>query len=99
MQVTIQYNDEYSLTVEEVVRQAVHNYGKNVEVQTMPDSTKPHDLIYFGLQCIITHSQLGMLYNDKQDYHTNIQKLRKETLYKIEEILNQVIIDNEAKVA
>ena len=32
MQVTIKYHDEESLTVEEVVRSAVHNYGKAVEV-------------------------------------------------------------------
>lgn len=99
MEVTITYSDESSLTVEEVVSQAVHNYGKQAKVSIMPDSTKAHDLIYFGLQQIITHQQLSHFYSDKHDYHTNIQKLRKETLYKIEEILNQVIIDNEAKVA
>ena len=64
----------------------------------MPDSTKPHDLIYFGLQQIITHQQLALLYDDKMGYQSSIQQLRNETLYKIEEILSQVIIDNESKV-
>jgi len=77
----------------------VHNYGKAVDIQIMPSSTKPHDLIYFGLQQIITHEQLGLLYDDKLGYQASIQKLRNETLYKIEEILSQVIIDNESKVA
>ena len=98
MQVTIKYNDDTSLTKEEVLRQAYHNYGKMTEVEIMPDSSKPHDLIYHAIQAIITHDQITMLYDNKVEYQKNIQKLRNETLYKIEEILDQVIIDNEAKV-
>ena len=98
MQVTISYSDEHSLTMEEIVHQAVHNYGKQVVVKVMPDSTKAHDLIYFGLQNIITHKQLSMWYDDKVMYNTNMQKLRNETLYKLQEILDQVVIDNESKV-
>lgn len=99
MEVKITYNDSSSLTVEEIVRQAEHNYGKQVNVAIMPDSLKPHDLIYFGLQQIITHRQLSLLYDDKLGYQAAVQRLRNETLYKIQEILDQVIIDNEAKVA
>ncbi len=99
MEVHIKYTDDHSLTVEEVVQQATHNYGKNAVVSIMPDSLKPHDLIYFGLQQIITHRQLSMLYDEKLGYQAGIQKLRNETLYKIQEILDQVIIDNETKVA
>ena len=99
MQVTVRYNDSESFTVEEVVKQAQHNYGKSTIVQCFPDSANAHDLIYFGLQQIITHEQLSLLYNDKFGYQTSIQKLRNETLYKIQEILDQVIIDNESKVA
>lgn len=99
MEVTIKYNDEHSLTVEEIVRQATHNYGKNAEVVVTPDSFKAHDLIYFGLQQIVTHNQLSFFYDDKHTYATNVQKLRNETLYKVQEILDQVIIDNEAKVS
>ena len=98
MEVKITYNDLHSLTIEEIVRQAEHNYGKNVTVSVMPDSLKPHDLIYFGLQQIISHRQFSMLYDDKFGYQAAIQNLRNETLYKIQEILDQVIIDNEAKV-
>ena len=99
MKITLTYFDDESFTREEVVKQAVHNYGKAVDIQIMPSSTKPHDLIYFGLQQIITHEQLGLLFDDKLGYQASMQKLRNETLYKIEEILSQVIIDNESKVA
>ncbi len=98
MEVTIKYTDDHSLTVEEVVRQATHNYGKYVEVSVMPDSTKAHDLIYFGLQSIITHQQLSMWYDDKHTYPKSLQTLRAQTLYKVQEILDQLIIDNEAKI-
>lgn len=99
MKITITYHDDQSFTREEVVKQAIHNYGSGAEIHIMPDSTKPHDLVYFALQQIITHDQLSMLYDDKLGYQTGIQRLRNETLYKIEEILDQVIIDNESKVA
>ena len=99
MKVTIEYYDNDSFTMEEVVKQAEHNYGKAVEVLVEPESSKPHDLIYFGLQQIITHQQLSLIYDDKFTYQGSLQKLRNETLYKITEILDQVIIDNESKVA
>lgn len=98
MKVTIKYYDEESLTVEEVVRAAVHNYGKAVEVEILPDSTKAHDMIYFGLQSILTHEQLGLFYDDKQSYQIELQKLRNKTLVKLQELLDQVLIDNESKV-
>ena len=98
MQVTIKYHDEESLTVEEVVRAAVHNYGKAVSVEVTPDSTKAHDLIYFGLMQIMTHEQIGLFYDDKAAYPQELQKLRSKTLVKVQEILDQVIIDNESKI-
>ena len=79
--------------------QAVHNYGKAVEVSIMPDSTKPHDLIYFAFQQIITHDQLSLLYDDKLGYQNKLQALRNDVLFKAQELLDQVIIDNESKVA
>lgn len=98
MQVTITYNDSSSFTSEEVVKQATHNYGKNAVVTIMPDSFNPHDLIYFALQQILTHKQLSLLYDSKFSYQSDVQKLRNDTLYKVQEIIDQVIIDNESKV-
>ena len=99
MQITIKYTDDHSLTVEEIVAQATHNYGKLVEVDIMPDSTKAYDLIYFGLQQIMTHQQLALFYDEKHSYQSKLKALRAETLYKLQEIIDQVIIDNEEKVS
>ncbi len=98
MQVTLKYYDNDSLTVEEVVQQAQNNYGKNVKVEIMPDSTIAYDLIYFGLQQLITHEQLSLFYSNSDSYQSDVQKLRSEVLYKVQEIIDQVIMDNESKV-
>ena len=98
MKVTITYHDNESFTVEEVVKQAVHNYGKAVNVEIMPESTMAYDHIYFGLQQLITHEQLSILFEQGGTYQQDIKKLREEILYKVTEIIDQVIIDNESKV-
>lgn len=98
MKVTITYHDNESFTVEEVVKQAVHNYGKAVNVEITPESTMAYDHIYFGLQQLITHEQLSLLFEKDSSYQQEIKKLREQVLYKITEIIDQVIIDNESKV-
>lgn len=99
MQVFIEYHDDSALTVEEVVKQATNNYGKNARVEVRADSPAPHDLIYFALQQMITYKQLSLLYDNKYSYNKDIKDLRAETLIKLEEILDSVIIDNESRVA
>ena len=94
----ITYHDNESLTVEEVVKQAVHNYGKQVQVNIMPESTIAYDLIYFGLQQLVTHEQLSMLFDRGTSYQKDMKKFREEILYKVTEIIDQVIVDNESKV-
>lgn len=99
MQVTLKYYDDHALTVEEVVKLAQQNYGKNVKVEVQSDSSAPHDLIYFALQQIVTYRQLSLLYDNKYSYQNDIKLLRAEVLTKLEEILDSVIIDNESRVS
>lgn len=98
MRVTITYHDNESFTIEEVVKQAVHNYGKAAQVEITPESTMAYDHIYFGLQQLITHEQLSLLYDSGVTYQQDLKKLREQVMYKVTEIVDQVIIDNEAKV-
>jgi hypothetical protein len=98
MKVTLTFNDDASLTVEEVVKQAQHNYGKSVKVETFADSRAPHDQLYFALQQIITYRQLTLIYDNKYSYQKDIKVLRAETLSKVEEILDSVIVDNESRI-
>jgi hypothetical protein len=98
MKVTITYHDSESFTVEEVVKQAVHNYGRLAQVEVMPDSTMAYDHIYFGLQQLVTHEQLSMLFDKGTSYQQDIKRLRNQIIYKVTEIIDQVIVDNESKV-
>ena len=98
MKVTITYHDSESFTVEEVVKQAVHNYGRLAQVEVMPESTMAYDHIYFGLQQLITHEQLSLLFDKGSSYQQDIRRLRDQIIYKVTEIVDQVIIDNESKV-
>jgi len=84
--------------MEEVVKQAVHNYGKAAQVEITPESTMAYYHIYFGLQQLITHEQLSLLYDSGATYQQDLKKLREQVMYKVTEIVDQVIIDNEAKV-
>jgi hypothetical protein len=98
MKVTITYHDTESFTVEEVVKQAVHNYGRQAQVEVMPESTMAYDHIYFGLQQLVTHEQLSLLFDKGSSYQQDIKKLRENIIYKVTEIIDQVIVDNESKV-
>lgn len=98
MKVQITYYDNESLSVEEVVRQATNNYGKNAKVDITPESTLAYDHIYFGLQQLLTHEQLSAFFANDGTYEQQIKTLRSDVLYKIEEIVDQVIIDNEARI-
>ena len=99
MKVQITYTDNESFTIEEVVKQATHNYGKMARVEVMPESTMAYDYIYFGLQQLITHEQLSMLFDKGTSYQQDLKKLREQVLYKVTEILDQLIVDNEDKVS
>lgn len=98
MKVQIEYHDSESLLVEEVQKQAKTNYGASASVKVLPESDTPLDYIYFGLQRYITGKHLTLLYDSGPTYHQDLEALRTETLYKIGEILNEVIMDNESRI-
>jgi hypothetical protein len=98
MKVQITYYDNDSLSMEEVVRQATTNYGSNVKVDVSPESSMAYDHIYFGLQQLITHEQLSAFFANDGTYEQQVKTIRSSVLYKIEEIVDQVIIDNEARI-
>lgn len=77
MKVTITYHDNESFTVEEVVKQATHNYGRMAQVAVMPESTMAYDYLYFGLQQLITHEQLSMLFDKGASYQQDIKKIAR----------------------
>jgi hypothetical protein len=99
MNVTITYSDSESLTVEEVVKTAQGNYGKLVTVNISPESTMAYDYVYFGIQQLMTHRQISLMYEKGANYQNSIKNLRAEILSKLTEITDQVIVDNESKIS
>ena len=93
-------NDNKNLLQQLIKLQTASNVEKfqAVQIEIMPESTMAYDHIYFGLQQLITHEQLSLLYDKDTAYQQDIKKLRESVLYKITEIIDQVIIDNESKV-
>jgi hypothetical protein len=73
-------------------------HGDKAVVRVHPDSTTPHDLILFALEQMITTTQLESYFNDGALYQKNLAILRANTLHKLEELLNEVIMNNESKV-
>jgi len=98
MKVTITYYDNDSLTIEEVVARAKHSYGEFVEVSVQPSSNKPSDMLYFALQQMLTHEQLSIYFDDKNQYPSRLAALRSDVLASVQQELSAVIKDNEIKV-
>ena len=98
MQVIVKYHDTESFLIEEVQKQATNNYGKTATVQVLPESDTPLDIIYFGIQRYITGKHLSLLYDSGHSYQQDLDKLRKETLYKLGEILDDVLMENESRI-
>lgn len=98
MKIQIEFYDNTTFTADEVVKQMKKLHGNNAIVKVAPDSSMPHDLILFALQQMITTTQLGLLFNEGSLYPQKLKELRASTMYKLEELLNEVIMDNETKV-
>lgn len=98
MNVNISYHDRESFTIEEVIAAAKRNYGKNVSVSVTPESSKPFDILYFALQSMVTQDQLSLFFDDKNTYAKELQKLRAEIIYRVQETLDSVIMNNEEKL-
>jgi hypothetical protein len=98
MKVNVQYHDETSLTVEEVVARVAKEFGPRAKVDIGPATSIAYDHIYFGIMQLVTHRQVSAIYDKSVPYQKVCADIRRDTLVKLGEILDQVIIDNETKV-
>ena len=98
MKVIVTYFDEDALTKEEAVKLAKLKTGTNSNVEVTADSFAPHDLILFALQQMITAEQADLIFSGGLNYNSTIRVLRGETIAKLTEMLDTVIIENEARL-
>lgn len=99
MEVVVRYHDDESFLIEEVIKSAKNNYGSTAKVEVLPDSTSPLDYIHFGIQRYITGKHLSLIYDSGSSYQADLGKLRSETLYKLGEILDEVLMETEDRVS
>lgn len=98
MKVVITYYDNNSLTKEEIIRQAKHNYGEYVDVSVYPISDDPWDMISFALQRLITYDQIGLYFNSQHNYEEKLSELEESIKEKLSKELKHVLVDNENKL-
>lgn len=58
----------------------------------------PHDLIQFALWQMSAASQTSLFFNEKELYPKKLRELRAEILYKLEELLDDTLMENEGKL-
>lgn len=98
MQVIVKYHDRDSFLIEEVIKQAKNNYGAQVSVEIQPDSNTPMDYLYFAIQRLITGDHITLLFDSGSMYKKDLEKLRAEIMYKVGEVVDDVILENEARI-
>jgi hypothetical protein len=98
MKVTITYYDNYSLTKEEIIRQAQHNYGENVEVKVEPVSDNYIDMLQYSLRGLVTYDQISHYFNSGPLYKQKLKELRASIINVVNTELDTIVIDNEERI-
>ena len=98
MKTIITYHDPNALTIEEIVKNAKRLHGKTAEVQVLPESSLPHDLIQFALWQMSAAEQTSLFFSEGALYAKKLKELRASILYKLEELLDDVLLENEEKI-
>lgn len=96
--IIIEYHNSDALTVEELIKNAKRTHGTAASVKVLPDSMLPHDLIQFALWQITAAEQTAIFFNEGALYPKKLKELRANTLYKLEELLDDVLLENEGKI-
>lgn len=98
MKVIVEYHDNEALTVEEIVKNAKRTHSSTAIVKVMPESMLPHDLIMHALWQMSAVEQTALFFNEGVLYPKKLKELRATILYKVEELLDDVLIENEKKL-
>lgn len=96
--IIIEYFDTEALTVEEIVKNAKRVHGSTSTIKVLPDSMLPHDLIQFALWQMTAAEQTGIFFNEGALYPQKLKELRASIIYKLEELLDDVLLENEEKI-
>jgi hypothetical protein len=98
MKVKLEYTDTDALTVEEIIKNNKRIHGNTCSIKVLPESMLPHDLIQFALWQMTGAEQTALFFNEKELYQKKLTELRASILYKLEELLDDVLLENEDRI-
>ena len=92
MKVILEYNDNESLTKEEVVHNIRLRHGENAKVQVLPQDQSPEGHIKFGLRELIAIDQIEYHfdYRGGRGYKVQLEERKQEIMELISELLEEV---------
>ena len=96
MKVTVSYEDHSAFVLPEVEANVLHHFGEYATVKIEADSNKPDDIIFFGIQQLITFEHLSLIF-DSDMYAKDLEVLKQKVRDQLNTILNSVILENELK--
>jgi oligoendopeptidase F len=98
MRVDINYYDLESLNSEEV-KERLKELGLYSNIRVSPDTDEPEDFIFFGLSELLSKEIFSLILDGDPDLYSNkIQKLKKDTLKQVSDILDKVIMYTEKRI-
>lgn len=95
--VTITFDDDASLTSQEIKDNLSAVYGINADIEVFPGSTSPAAYIQYGISELLTPDQAHVFFDEPELYDKKLKVLRKALVKKLLYILNDVIMENEDK--
>jgi hypothetical protein len=98
MKVKIEYIDNSSFTVQEIVANAKARFGDAAVISAMPDSTDSFSLMYFAIQELITQEQLEAYFHEASLYDQKCRGLVDKVIELATEATIRVLRDNECRL-
>jgi hypothetical protein len=95
--VTITFDDDESLTSQEIKDNLAAIYGVNADIEVSPGSTSAIAYIQYGISEILTPDQAHIFFDEPILYDKKLKVLRKALEKQLLYILNDVIMENEDK--
>ena len=95
--ITVTFEDNHSLTNNEIKLNLRAVYGNNADVKINPGASTPTSHIQLGITELITEEQALIFYDQHEQYEQKLKTLRYSIVKKLLYILNDVIMENEEK--
>lgn len=95
MKVNVSYIDRDSLSVDEIHHNAKKLFGDSAQVELLPESNSTRSYIRHAIILAITNKQLDSFFDDeKAIYEEKLERLKKDFIGEVEDLLQETIDGN-----